>query len=546
MKRLIQIAFVLWIAAVNSAYSQTEGPLQLYLFTDRNWCVSGDTLWFKVAVKEGFENQGNIVHVQLDSPGENLISAAAVKSAGNWAEGFLHVPDSLSTGVYFVSAFLNAQRNLPDVKLYSKSLFVYNRFETEVSEMQVPEIKTETDYADERNIIIVTGKTVYHPRENVTVKFDVSEAGLTDVVVNAAVADPLSSKFGGMILSEMKTEQADHYPTEKDGIVLNGTITDEAGNCAPGVLVLLSITQEVPYFDYCVTDTLGNFRFFLKNAEGVAGIYLQTVSASQRQYQIDVKKNYFPGDKKVEFRQQLLTADERKFIEAAIDGSFFEKIFRVNYNLGKEGFYMPARFSEPFYGEPKERVVPGDFFYLNDFREIARELLRGVQYREKKDEITLRVFNQELFAYFETEPLRLINGVPVFDNNLFKPFDSDDIEYVDFVFRERMFGDLVFNGVLAVSLTDKSNNWLRNQNSIRQFQVNCLQPHKKTSDRQVKMEAGNIPDFRNVFFYEMMLPERMHEIEFQLSDVKGKVEISVQGITKEGKMVKATKLIEVQ
>ncbi len=545
MKKYLQyIVFVLW-CAVNSAYSQTAGSLQLYLFTDRSWCVSGDTLWFKVAIKDGLENAGNVVHVQLDLPGKHMISSVEVKAADGRAEGYLHVPDSLSTGVYFVSAFLNPQQNLPGIKLRRKSLFVYNRFETEVSEMQVPAGAETVQEIEPINIS--TGKTVFHLRENVAVKLDATEAGLTSMVVNARIVDPLSSAFGGMFLTEMKApEPGGSYPEENNGIILSGSVSEETGSLAPGVIVLLSITQEIPYFDYCVSDSLGKFKFFLKNAEGQASIYLQPVSARQRQYNISVNRNYFPGKNEIEFQQHVLKPEETDFIEAAIDGSYFGKIFRGNYKIAAADFYMPARFSEPFYGEPKERVVPGDFFYLNNFREIARELLHGVQYREKNDEVNLRVFNQELFVYFDTEPLRLINGIPVFENRQFKPFDSDDIEYVDFVFRERMFGDLVFKGVLAVSLTDKSNSWLRNQTRIRNLQVTCLQPNRKNSYLQNANAAAHIPDFRTVFFQEMLLPNRTHEFEFQLSDVKGKVEILVEGITKDGQLVKAAKIIKVQ
>ena len=37
---------------------------------------------------------------------------------------------------------------------------------------------------------------------------------------------------------------------------------------------------------------------------------------------------------------------------------------------------------------------------------------------------------------------------------------SSDISYIDIVKSERIYGDIILKGVLAVSLHDKSNSWL--------------------------------------------------------------------------------------
>jgi hypothetical protein len=95
---------------------------------------------------------------------------------------------------------------------------------------------------------------------------------------------------------------------------------------------------------------------------------------------------------------------------------------------------MSSRFSVPFYGKPTIRVIPDEFIDLPDFREISREILPGFQYRIKNDEIIFRMFNRTQKLYFEEEPLRLINGIPVFNNDLFTGLKSTDINYIDLVF----------------------------------------------------------------------------------------------------------------
>ena len=142
---------------------------------------------------------------------------------------------------------------------------------------------------------------------------------------------------------------------------------------------------------------------------------------------------------------------------------------------------MPPRYSIPFYGKPENHIVPAEFTDLPNFQEISRELLPGVQYRNKNEEITVRIVNKKLGGFFDTEPLRLINGIPVFKNSLFSQLKSTEIHYIDIVQEQRLFGDLIFDGALAVSLNDKSNIWLAQQSNVFQFSVNCLQRDKTPS-----------------------------------------------------------------
>ncbi|MBK6283015.1 MAG: hypothetical protein IPF54_10460 [Draconibacterium sp.] len=59
---LIVLGFV-FVDAVAQNNAKQKMPV---LFTDRDFCVSGDTVWIKVFQPEQLENFGNIVHVQLD------------------------------------------------------------------------------------------------------------------------------------------------------------------------------------------------------------------------------------------------------------------------------------------------------------------------------------------------------------------------------------------------------------------------------------------------------------------------------------------------
>jgi hypothetical protein len=200
----------------------------------------------------------------------------------------------------------------------------------------------------------------------------------------------------------------------------------------------------------------------------------------------------------------------------------------------------------PFYGHPDKSVNLDDFFELPDFREISRELLHGVQYRNRDGNITIRMLNLDENVYFENEPFRLINGIPVFRNRQLSSFGSAEIDKIDYAMEERLFGDLKFTGVLAIYLKDKSNRWLAQQSNIFRFTVPFLQPSHEPGYFSPPENDKNIPDLRTVYFWQRVPTGEKKQIEFLLSDIKGKVEISVAGVTKNGKIFNSSEIIEIK
>lgn len=545
MKRIITLAFITqFLLSTLFGVTQNLPEHELFLFTDRDHCVSGDTIWFKVALNNG---ASNVVHVQLDSHDNHLITSVVKKSPNGWAEGFLPVPDSLSTGVYFVTAFFNSWQNENGKKFVSNSLFVYNRFDNDLVEMEVPVQTNKWKEQVSESIELTTNKEVYKPREKVFVqptKNNLAQENLAEVVVSASLVDPLAQEKGGFFVSEVNvTDTSQYFSTEKDGYILTGTIQ---GENVSNVLVLLSVAREMPYFDYCVTDLKGRFKFFLKEAYGTADIYLQTYTGSEENHTIVLDQKYLLRNQKISLENQIITNEGSEFIETSIDGSYFRRLFRDSYSIPAPEFQLPVRFTHPFYGKPKERVLPSDFIFLENFTEISRELLHGIQFRERAGRTQLRVLNELKGNYFEHEPLRLINGIPIFDNNILKQFNSNEIGYIEYVFKERIFGDMVFKGVVSVSLNDKSNSWLVSQPSIYRFSASFLQPEKDPGYMNFTGEKNSFPDTRRVYFWDLSSVHELQQFEFILSDIKGNVEIAIQGKTPDGKLIKASKIVEVK
>lgn len=547
MTRFSKLIIVLVLTVLNFlAGAQNSSSEKLVVFTSRDYCVSGDTVWFKVWQPKTLEKFGNVARVQLFSIRNNVIKSVAGKIENGWAEGYLHVPDSLSTGQYFVSAFLN-NRDYPGSDVTeSVGLLVYNRFNNKVESIETITDESKIKFSDfSEKIKISTEKAEFRPREKVLAQISIPENfDFESAVIKAKLVDPLAEELGGSFLANTKTREGS-IPgfTENNGLLCSGRVFDVSGNAKPGVLVFATISADMHYFDYYLTGKNGDFHFFLKDASGVANMVLQVVSESNEKFVIRAEENCIVGDFRGEIGKKELTKTQSGFIAKAVDAGFYQKMFYPIATVTTAGFSMPPKFETPFYGTPSLRVVPDEFIDLPDFREISRELLPGLQYRLKNNEITFRLINDSRRDYFNDEPLRLINGIPVFKNSQFAALKSTNIKYIDMVKSERIFGDLKFNGILSVELYDKTNLWVTRQPEMVQLTVNCLQPALSKSSSQ-KNFPQNMPDMRQSFFWEIA-GKTNTEFEFYLSDVKGRVEISVEGISLDKKHFKSSRIIEV-
>ncbi|MBW6535385.1 MAG: hypothetical protein K0B11_10270 [Mariniphaga sp.] len=548
----IQILSLFLSAIITTGFTQPgDAAKDLFLFTDRDFCVSGDTVWFKVELKNG-ESKSNVVHVQLTDSDNHTIASVIKKCTGKWAEGYIPVPDSLSSGVCFLSAFLYEHLSVSGLQVEKKSLFVYNRFQRDLPELLIPAQKNEREEITlGQQISINPDKKTYTVREQVAVEIAlgaIHPEEMAQVVVKASLVDELARQAGGRFLAR---SAASHMVIprfqEKDGFILSGKVTKTDSEESPEkAVVFLSLPENPRYLDYYVTANDGCFYFFLQNAVGVGEAVLQAISEDDTELQSKIEISMQKIQQPIPMQKQTLTQPQIDFVNAMADAGFIKRLFQDEYTIPGQEFSMPERFSIPAYGYPQRAVNLDEFYELNDFREISRELLGGVRFRTRDGISTIRMLNWNENAYFDNEPFRLVNGIPVFKNRLFASFGSADIDRVEYTMEDRLFGDLRFPGILALYLKENSNRWLAHQPNFTLLTVPFLQPHHIPVFHSQTVSQKNLPDLRSVFFWQLMETGTDQKIDFSLSDQKGKVEITVEGATSDGQMFKHSEIIEVK
>ncbi|HBL77796.1 MAG: hypothetical protein A2W90_02190 [Bacteroidetes bacterium GWF2_42_66] len=531
------------------AFAQlTQAQDKVYIFPDQNSYVSGDTVWFSTVIVHEQENAGNnVVHLQLDDTGNRHITSVAVLCKNEQGEGYLPIPDSLSTGIYLLKAFTNGPRQT----IYQRLLTVYNRFDEEFIQIKTPETSGIQQFSKFENVHISTDKDTIGARENVNVKIEIPASecsNLSRLIITVGLSDPSSEDWNPAFIPAMEKKGSNTSVSmpEKDGVLVNGKVFSKTNQAnVARAIVLLSIPDTIPYFDYCVSDSAGMFSFFLQNATGTGNLVLQARSENCGECEIKLFENYIETEELPVTDPKPFTYEQKNFAEAVINASYFEKLF-FGYKLPPTApFSIPVEFKYPFYGEPTTTVYPELFTDLPNFTEVSRELLHGVQYREKKDETSIWMYNYGSNYMFNEEPLKLLDGIPVFDPHVFSKMGSSDIKKIDEVFYERYFGDIAFQGVLAVYSKNHSLSWIENTPGMQLFSYPCLQtPVSRRFDETPKGKS-NLPDFRKTYYRNSTDQiKTLNEFSFQTSDIKGNIVIRVIAITRQNQILYTRKILE--
>ncbi|WP_340110770.1 hypothetical protein [Maribellus mangrovi] len=522
-KRFSAILLMLVFALV----LKTNAQEKVYLVPDRTSCASGDTIWFTTMVFNRSEEvpAGNVVHVQLDKLNGKHVTRVNIVSQGVTGDGYLPVPDSLSTGIYVLKAFTNVQTDDSNAIINQRLVTVYNRFDTDISTINYPEV--ETKYFEALEGVEIHQNN--HERENNSVEFTINlpeeiREDLEEMIVIARLKDPMSDSFSsGFIATPIKQKALPFMAVpEKNGLLIKGKVianSDESE--VEGATILLSISDTLPYFDFCITDSHGRFSFYLRNAYGTANLIVQELSNNPGENRIVFDDNFIetPG---INASSKILNNEERSYSDAVVKSAYFDKFFKSYTSLSTDTFSLSSDFEYPFYGKPTNTFYPELFIDLPDFQEISREILRGVQYRNRKEEVSIRLFDHGTQNIFNNEPFKLLDGVPVFDPDIFTDMGTTDIKKVDAVFYKHYFGDISFDGVLAVYTHHPTLTWVENLEGVNVTRYQCLQPELKWDFSNSSNKAENTPDFKKVFFRKKWKNVSSSEtISFNTSNIKG-------------------------
>lgn len=537
----ITLIFLFFICLSQMANAQQKSFYSLY--TDRDTYVSGETLLAKIYLPEGISS--SIISLDLINLNGTRITGASLVILNNEAEGYLLLPDSLSTGTYLVRTY--QKHNAAKIKTV-REIWISSRFDGLEKISQIKRIVSATSIQDKETTQIgITGiEPQYHTNSSFGANIKIDESLLKDLEGNLLISVAQTNQAFNPITFQLENKELNDGIIEKNGIIISGTITDKKTmGPQPGITVYLTIPDSIPGFQYYITRKDGRFYFLLDQYFGSVEAVVQCFSNNSTQrLNMKLDELYADAGALPEFKLQPITEEFKNYITRNISAGTFRKVFTQEI-LSFSPSPKKARDSYPYYGKASRTVDPQLFIDLPNFTEVARELLPGVKFRNYNNEPSLQVLNNSIHNYFEEKPLILIDGIPVRDLNIIKDLGSVDIDRVDILENERFYGDLRFPGVVAIYTTKADYSMLPESSQLARLKLETIQLQTKLAEPTVS--EPNIPDLRQLLYWNPQAqPTENITVKCRTSTIEGQFKISVKGKLKDGTMVLAEKQFEVK
>jgi hypothetical protein len=326
---------------------------------------------------------------------------------------------------------------------------------------------------------------------------------------------------------------------EYDGHLVFGKVLNISNNKpAPGIETYLAPLDFPAKLYTSLSDNNGNILFELKHYTGPKEVTLQTnllrdslykfelASPFSKQFsQTNVTPFYFD---KTHDRELLTRSINMQTVNSFVSRLFVERKAVLTDSLA-------------FFGLPDEKYFLDDFTRFPTMEEVLREYVRGVMVRRRNKSFHFRMIDRVIpNTYYRTDPLVLLDGIPIFNIDKFMEIDPLKIKKVELMSSRYFLGVMQFTGIVSFSTY---------KNDLAGFELDprvLVTPYDGVQaerefyspkyDNSVAL-SGRMPDFRNLLHWSPNVTTDENgkaQIQFYTSDQTGNYKVVVQGITDNG------------
>jgi len=341
------------------------------------------------------------------------------------------------------------------------------------------------------------------------------------------------------------------YKPEKENSYLAGRIVYNDGKTHNNEIVIMCMPGKYAQFQYCRTDSSGNFHFITRADETARDIVLMPDRLSGNPAIILASP----------FSDKYPVISGQKEQSVTELHSYIPK-WMVNYQVetiyGARSFKMPADSvimpgdTVGFYGKPDFELVMSDYIRLPRMEEVFFEILPHVSLREKNDKYEIQITDRIDNTPYITKPSLMIDGVLIKDAKLIADLDPEKVEKIDVIEDKYLVGRYLFPGIVNVITGPADFNSVELPSYMIRMLYRAADPERIFVSPDYSSESAlknPEPDYRNTLFWNPSVsigPERKKDLQFWTSDNGSDYEITIQGLTLDGRMISVHKIIHVK
>lgn len=324
---------------------------------------------------------------------------------------------------------------------------------------------------------------------------------------------------------------------EYRGHFIRGRVADLSGRPAKEIETYLSAPGKTVRLYGARSDSTGALQFEMLDFMGPQKIIVQTNTRRDSTYRIEIQNPFSDAfDERKPSPFFLSPKTERQLISRSV-GMQVQDVFYKDKN---ERFYDPGLDSIAFYGRIDELYNLDDYVRFPVMEEVLREYVTGAFVRKRRDGFHFMMLDRVNGGVIREDPLVLLDGIPVFDNNKIMDFNPLQVKTIELVTRRFFHGLLMFPGIISLrTYSGDMGDFRLDPKSISldyeglQLQREFYSPQYDTPLQQ----RSRMPDRRNLLYWNPNVntdASGEKKFEFYTSDVKGEFKVTIEGISNTG------------
>ena len=310
-------------------------------------------------------------------------------------------------------------------------------------------------------------------------------------------------------------------------------------------VVNLSVPSSKFIFTNSTISDSGHVHFIIEKLYGVNEIIVQPGNIADSIYKLNIHNP---------FSEQYTMKEIRAF---GLSEQWKDLLLKHHINAQVQNNFsgsMPVKYSSGitdsslFYSMPDASYLLDDYTRFPTMEEVMREFVNKVRVRRNGTVFHYQVINTPYKDYFDSDPLVLLDGVPVSVNRIIQ-MDPLKVKRIDVIARKYFYRNAVYNGIVSyVTYTgDLSGYELDPHSIVIEYEGLQLRREFYSPDYSNPSKYARQPDRRNVLLWngELQASQQNNKINFFTSDITGTFLIRVEGIDKNGNPLVADQIIEV-
>ena len=455
---------------------------QVFFHTPKTLYFSGDKIWFEAQVSLGTQpTSSQVLYAELVDRNSNSITHVKVPLQEGKAVNFISISDQIASDHYLLRVYTRISPYLDlNLGVAQQLVTIINpkippKEATASSRIELPSSKS---FAKGSSVDFSTSALANSTR--LASGISIANAFLqeeqkqwsSDQVYSSIVQRPLLPElFGHLIQAKVASRDTSLtyflslHGTKSalftDHIDADGLLTFDAGG--------------LRHWDRLIVQ--------LENGSEMAG--LELISPL-------IKTSFHPNFK---FPELSLTQEDLPYLESLLKATVVQQAYLEESN--QDFLEVVTGFVADYNYELD------DYTRFEDVETILKEYVPSVAVRLKDKKKTFRLLNEADKNVFDSNPLILVDAMPVFDSDLLASFNPKFLQRLEVLNREFYLNDRTYPGVLSFSSYANNFGLFPLAPAARFFDYAGLQPSLilDKGQFQTPASASRIPDWRTVLFW---------------------------------------------